>query len=280
MSEQSLEVITAESLPVQRESTIGSETSSESNMLAVIERAAANPAIDVDKMERLLSMQERIMAKVAEQKFNAAMSAAQQEMPRVGRDAHNPSTNSLYTRLETLNDAAVPIYTKHGFSLSFGTADCPTPDYFRITCHVSHDGGHSRDYQCDLPNDCVGAKGNASKTKMHGAGSTFSYGRRYLTLLIFNITLVNEDDDGNRGNRPKPQGPSTIAGDGGAKELARELWAVLKPVRGEKSEWATANQWLWKMEITDGAIPEEVPHLTPKRFREVIEKAKAALAHQ
>lgn len=45
--------------------------------------------------------------------------------------------------------------------------------------------------------DMVGIKGNANKTATHGFGSTISYGRRYLTLLVFNITLTNEDNDGN-----------------------------------------------------------------------------------
>lgn len=178
------------------------------NILAVIARAAADPQVDVTKMERLFALQERMLARQAEEAFNRAMSDCQAEMPKVLRDATNPSTNSRYARLESLNKAAIPVYTRHGFSLSFGSADCPTVDYHRITCVVSHKGGHTRNYQVDLPRDDMGAKGNQNKTKMHGAGSTFSYGRRYLTLLIFNISLVNEDDDGNGQNeRPKPRGP-------------------------------------------------------------------------
>jgi hypothetical protein len=247
-----------------------------SDLLAVIERAAASSEIDVEKMERLLAMQERITARLAESEFNAAMANAQAEMPRVGRDAKNPSTNSLYTRLETLNEAAIPIYTKHGFALSFGTADCPVADSFRITCVVSHRAGHSRNYQVDLPNDCLGAKGNQSKTKMHGAGSAFSYGRRYLTLLIFNITLVNEDDDGNRGLRPKPPGPSTLAAEPSVKDYARQLWVLLAGVRGEEKNWNAANQWLWD----EGLIhdTERAPEFEPARFAEVIAKVSKRVA--
>jgi hypothetical protein len=40
-----------------------------------------------------------------------------------------------------------------------------------------------------------GAKGGETKTATHGFGSSMSYGRRYLTLLIFNISTT--DDDGN-----------------------------------------------------------------------------------
>jgi len=171
------------------------EASAQSSLLTVIERAATNKDLDVARMKELLDMHERICAKQAEQEFNDAMRSVQSEVPRILRDATNPSTNSRYTRLESLLKIIVPIYTQHGFSISFGTSDCPLPSHYRITAAVSHRGGHSRPYQCDIPVDNVGMKGNLNKTATHGFGSTMSYGRRYLTLLIFNIALVNEDDD-------------------------------------------------------------------------------------
>ena len=208
------------------------------SILGVIAAAARNPEIDVDKMERLLALHERVLKQQAEQEFNAAMSVAQEEMPRVHRDAKNPSTGSFYTRLESLNLEAVPIYTRHGFSLSFGTADCPVPEWHRITCTVAHKGGHSRHYQVDLPRDDTGAKGLANKTKMHGAGSTFSYGRRYLTLLIFNISLTNEDDDGNRGKQAMPPGPMK------ATEKTR-AWFLSQIADIAEEAWNFANEHGW-----------------------------------
>jgi hypothetical protein len=166
--------------------------------LDVIARAAKDPTIDVEKMDRLLQMQERILAKQAESEFNEAMQKVQQEVPRILRDATNPSTNSKYTRLESLLKVVVPIYTAAGFSLSFGTSDCPIAGHYRIVCDVAHKGAagsFTRHYQCDIPADTTGMKGSMNKTATHGFGSTMSYGRRYLTLLIFNIALINEDDD-------------------------------------------------------------------------------------
>lgn len=172
-------------------------TSSANALIQVIERAASNPNIDVEKMERLLAMQERILDRNAEVAFNEAMRAAQEEMPKVLRNKRNDQTNSNYADLEKVNEIIVPVYVHHGFSLSFGTADTPTPGHIRITCLVSHVAGHSRPYFCDMPLDIAGIKGNQNKTPTHAHGSTMSYGRRYLTLLIFNITLTNEDNDGN-----------------------------------------------------------------------------------
>lgn len=168
------------------------------NILDVISRAANDPSTDVSKMEKLLEMFERVSARQAEVSFNAAMKSAQEEMPKILRNRENQQTNSRYADLEQVNAAIVPVYTRHGFSLSFGTKESQLPAHYCITCLVSHIAGHSRSYQADVPTDMTGMKGNQNKTATHGFGSTMSYGRRYLTLLIFNITLTNkEDNDGN-----------------------------------------------------------------------------------
>lgn len=185
---------------------------SDASILGVIERAAANPSVDVAKMERLYAMLKDDRAMVAEQQFNASMREAQSEMPVIVKDAKNPQTNSRYALLESVKRKAVPVITKHGFSQQFSQGDGAPEGKIRVLCNVSHVGGHSRLYHMDLSPDDVGAKGNASKTKIHGEGSTFSYGERYLTKLIFNITIVGEDDDGNQGNRPKQPGAGTMGG--------------------------------------------------------------------
>lgn len=195
----------------------------------MIERLTANPEIPVDKLGKLLEMQERIMDRQAEMDFNAAMRASQAELEPVRRDATNEQTNSKYTLLETLNAAIVPVYTKHGFSLSFGTADSPLADHYRVTCKVSHIGGHSRLYQADVPADMTGLKGNPNKTRTHAFGSTMSYGRRYLTLLIFNVSL-KEDDDGNKA------GQETVS-----KEQIANIEALMTEVGADKArflKWA------------------------------------------
>lgn len=166
-------------------------------IVQMIERAAANPAVDIDKMMKLLEMRERVQAEEARKAFNAAMAVAQAEMPQVVRKAKNTQTNSKYATLEAVNDAIQPIITKHGFGLSFGTEECPHKDHYRVTCDVTHSGGGEKRYYADVPIDAAGIKGVVNKTATHAFGSTMSYGRRYLTLLIFNVA-TKDDDDGNK----------------------------------------------------------------------------------
>jgi hypothetical protein len=59
-----------------------------------------------------------------------------------------------------------------------------------------HVGGHTKRRSLEGGLDVAGPKGAATKTAIQGKGSSVSYLRRYLTLLIFNITVENEDRDG------------------------------------------------------------------------------------
>ena len=167
-------------------------------ILSIIDRAARDESVDIDKMERLLAMQERVIEREAKKDFDDAMRAAQQEIPQIYRSSVNSHTKSRYATLEAINEAINPVITEHGFSMTFGTDESPLENHYRVTCDVSHNGGYSRSYHADVPSDTAGAKGTANKSATQGFGSTMSYGRRYLTLLIFNVALTNEDNDGNR----------------------------------------------------------------------------------
>lgn len=180
------------------------ELSPASSLLQVIERAARDSSIDIDKMERLLAMQERIVSRDAEVAFNTAMTAAQAQMTRVSADAVNPQTHSNYASYAQLDRALRPLYTRHGFSLSFGESDAPRPDMVRVTCTVSHIQGHSRVYHADMPADGKGAKGGDVMTKTHAVGAAKQYGMRYLIKGIFNVAVGENDKDGNHEDQDVP----------------------------------------------------------------------------
>ena len=168
-------------------------------LVSMIERAASNPAVDIDKMERLLQMQERVMAKQAETAFNDAMTSAQEEMPRIHADKRNKQTSSDYASYAQIDRAIRSVYTKNGFALSFDTGDGGPPEHVRVLCYVSHRAGHTRTYKADMPADGKGAKGGDVMTRTHATGSGIQYGKRYLLQAIFNLAIGDDpaDDDGN-----------------------------------------------------------------------------------
>jgi hypothetical protein len=181
-------------------------------IVQLLERLAISPDVPVDKLQALLDMQRSITAERASIEFNAALTDAQTEMRPVAADAENPQTRSRYASYKALDGALRPIYTKHGFSLSFDTDVSPIPDHMRVLCYVAHRGGHSRTYKIDIPNDGKGAKGGDVMTKTHATGAGGSYGMRYLLRMVWNVAIGEDDTDGNG-----------EAFDGGPKGM-REWW--------------------------------------------------------
>lgn len=198
------------------------------SLLQVIERAASNPQVDIDKMERLMAMHERMVAKQAEQAFNDAMAECQKEMRAVATDADNQQTRSRYATYSALDRVLRPIYTKHGFSISYDTDTSPEPEHIRVLAYVSH-GAYTRTYKIDMPKDGKGAKGGDVMTKTHATGAGMSYGQRYLLKGIFNVRIGEEDADG---NEPPPEALETAKGnlEAAAKQGMKALhkaWADL-----------------------------------------------------
>lgn len=172
------------------------------SLMQVISRAASDPSVDIDKMERLLAMHERMTARQAEAEFNKAMEACQAEMRPISTDATNPQTRSKYATYGKLDRALRPIYTRHGFSLSFSDGDTTKPDHVRVLCLVRHSGGYKETHYKDMPADGKGAKGGDVMTKTHAAGAAQQYGMRYLLKGIFNVAIGEDDRDGNDPSEP------------------------------------------------------------------------------
>jgi hypothetical protein len=166
-------------------------------VLALIERVACDPAADIDKLERILSMRTRMEAESRERAFNELMAEAQKRMEPINADARNPETKSKYASLAKVDRAIRPIYTELGFALSFNTSPDAPPEHVRMLLDVSA-AGHTKRYQVDMPTDGKGPKGGNVMSRTHAVGSGMSYGQRYLLKLAFNLAIDSSaDDDGN-----------------------------------------------------------------------------------
>jgi hypothetical protein len=159
-----------------------------SNLLAVIAQAVADPRMDVEKMSKLLDLQERIMAEQRKTAFFAALARLTPKLPEIVK--HGQSHHGKYARLEDIDRAIRPLIAEEGFAISF---DSLTVDgKVRVICRLSHQEGHFETKQIDLPLDNSGSKNGAQAVI-----STVSYGRRALTKMFFNLIEAGEDTDGN-----------------------------------------------------------------------------------
>jgi hypothetical protein len=190
-------------LAVQVEAPVPAPVTEGDAFLLMIERAARDPSVDIDKMERLLAMRERMQAQQAKTAYLAALAEMQPKLPIVtkrgvismnDKDERGAKTGgqramSKYALWEDINEAITPILKDGGFSLSFRISH-PTPDRVAVTAVLGHRDGHTEETTLGLPIDSTGAKNN-----VQGWGSSVSYGKRYTALALLNISARGEDDD-------------------------------------------------------------------------------------
>lgn len=171
----------------QQQAVIASPAQSFMN---IVERVATMPEINMDALERMLDMQERIMKRDAEAAFNEAMARMQCEMPTVGQGTQNEHTKKFYANLDDINRAVKDTMSKFGFGISFKIAN--TPAGVSVTGILMHKGGHREETSMLLPVD-IGPGRNA----VQAVGSSTTYGKRYVMCALLNITTGDAaDDDG------------------------------------------------------------------------------------
>lgn len=179
-----------------------SETAPTSPM-RMVERFAASEHIDVAKLERLIAMQEHILAHEARAAFNRAFAAMQAEIPTVIETTAGDGGKWTYAPLEVIQEAVRPILVRHGFGLSFRT-EWPDKQTIKVVGILTHRDGHERTSEFLADADTSG-----SKNAIQARGSAVSYGHRYTTKDLLNITTRGADDDGHTAvPRPPTQHPS------------------------------------------------------------------------
>lgn len=173
-----------ESLPLQRETP---------TVLEIIQAVAASPDVDVAKLEKLLELQERMMAREAEIAYNQAFARMQPKLPRIPKNGKidlGKGKPLSFARYEDLDAAIRPVLTQEGFTLSFTSE--PTDKGVLMTATLAHSLGHARESKMQLPPDA-----GPGRNALQAIGSSHSYGKRYLTAGILNLVMEDADDDGN-----------------------------------------------------------------------------------
>lgn len=167
-------------------------TEQTTGLIRMIEQVCINPEMDVNKLERMLDMQERVLDRQAEQSFQIALAEMQSKMPviqktgeiRVGKDVR-----SKFAKFEDINKAVLPIMRDYGFSLTFETQQAD--QYINVIGVLRHKDGHKESTQLQIPYDNSG-----SKNPVQAVGSSVSYGKRYVMTALLNLTVADDDDDG------------------------------------------------------------------------------------
>lgn len=183
--------------------------------MGIAQRLARDPKLTVEKLEKLIALNERMLAQQAAIAFHAAYESMKMELPIIDRKGRirnkDGEVQSQYARFEDIQRITLPILQRHGFTLSYKTR-WPAPTIVCVVGRLKHRGGHFEESEFQSAPDTTGGK-NA----IQALGSANAYGRRYTTKDLLDLQEQNTDDDGVRAN-PKPtprrgrrdQGPPDI----------------------------------------------------------------------
>jgi len=169
-------------------------------MITFLERVMRDPVFPIEKAQAAMQLAVEQQKRVAERAFVFDLNAMQMELTQILRDKPNPAFHSKYASLEAIDKAARPIYTKYGFSITYGTAPSSHDGWVQVTCRLAHRSGHSEINCLEGPVSTEGARGGRiGATPIQAVGIAVSYLRRYLLQLTLNLVTASDvaDNDGN-----------------------------------------------------------------------------------
>lgn len=164
--------------------------------VSMFERLVKDPSVDVDKLERLMAMHERMLAGQAKAAYYTDFAGMQAELPTV--QERGKTNNGKYATHEGIVEAVRPVLKKYGFILTFRTT-FPDPTTVKVIGILAHKAGHAEETEFISKADTSG-----SKNAIQALGSAQSYGQRYTMRALLNIASAAEDDDGQRAGGKVP----------------------------------------------------------------------------
>lgn len=162
-------------------------------MVSMIERVVMNPAADLDKLERMLAMKERLDAQNARVAFAGALSTARAEIPPIVKDATvdftsaKGRTNYRHETLAGIAKVIDPVLARHGLSYRFRTGQ--VGGGVSVTCIIAHAAGHSEETSLSCTPD-----GSGSKNAFQAVGSAVTYLQRYTLKAALGLSAEVDDD--------------------------------------------------------------------------------------
>ena len=157
---------------------------------------AVEQGADLDRLEKLMDMQERWEANEARKAFVVAKAAFKAEAPKLSKNKHvsfntaKGDTDYDHATLDHIADELNPVLSKHGLSYSWET-DQIDGGIIRVTCVLTHVQGHAERVPLQSGADQSGGKNN-----IQAIGSTVSYLQRYTLLAATGMATADMDTDG------------------------------------------------------------------------------------
>lgn len=195
---------------------------------------AVQQNLDIDKLEKLMQLQERWQAQQARKEFLNAISQFQASCPTLEKTKKVEFTNKAgyktkysYASLGDIVESIKKPLSDQGLSFRWEIQD--SDNKLTVTCLISHLLGHSERTTMSAAKDESGGK-----NEIQQRGSSITYLQRYTLIAALGISTADEDIDGHKddtttqpaqpkdkpapdlqpGDGKKAEGPKTITNQG------------------------------------------------------------------
>lgn len=197
------------------------EAPGEVSIVQIIEKISSTPNLTLESigvLERLVALQERRDEQQRRERFFEALKRVQEKAPRITKhglmDRGAGKGQIAFAKREDIDLVMRPIYQAEGFSVNW---DSPMVDgKIRVVGRFTAFGHtEEREWWC-------APDGSGGKQGPQAAGSTVSYGQRYISIMFWDVITEGEDTNG---GSPKDATPisqaqadeiTTLLGDLGA----------------------------------------------------------------
>jgi len=157
---------------------------------------AVQKDLDMEKLEKLMELQERWEAGEARKAFYRALSEFQSTVPNLVKDGEvdftgqsGKRTHYKYTPLSSIVTQIRDLMFAVGLSYRYEIQS--EESSLTVRCIVSHVMGHSETTEMRAPTDTSGMK-----NIIQGFGSTVTYLERYTLIAALGLVTADEDNDG------------------------------------------------------------------------------------
>lgn len=166
-------------------------------------RYALDSGADLDRLEKLMAMQEKDNANKARMAFVAAMAEFKKSAPEIYKDKNVSFTGTSYNHatLGGICEVVIASLAQHGISHDWDTQQ-PASGMICVTCTLTHVLGHSKATSMESPPDNSG-----KKNAIQQIASTVTYLQRYTLLAATGLATKDMPDDDGRAPAQKEEKP-------------------------------------------------------------------------
>lgn len=172
-------------------------------------RIALESNADLDRLERLMKMQQEWEAQQARKAYVAAMSAFKQDPPKILKDKlvsyGQGKTNYMHATLGAVTQPIIEGLARVGISHRWNVQQ-PDGGMIQVDCILTHEQGHSESVTMRAGRDESGGKNN-----IQAVASTITYLERYTLLSITGLATHDLPDDDGHAAEPAPTKSATVA---------------------------------------------------------------------